>query len=72
MEPNSRIAIDPKVCHGQPVIAGTRILVSNILASLAAGETQREIMENYPGLSAEDIRAALEFGSKLAQFKNLE
>ncbi|HLP39903.1 MAG TPA: DUF433 domain-containing protein [Fibrobacteria bacterium] len=72
MESNSRISIDPKVCHGKPVIAGTRILVSNILASLAAGEPQQEIMENYPGLSAEDIRAALEFGSKLAQFENLE
>lgn len=68
---NSRISINPKICHGKPVISGTRVLVSNVLASLAAGETIPEILENYPGLAQEDIRAALEFGSELAQFESL-
>jgi len=68
---NSRISINPNVCHGKPVIAGTRVLVSNILASLAAGESAAEILENYPSLTEKDIRAALEFGSELAQFESL-
>lgn len=68
---NSRISINPNVCHGKPVIAGTRVLVSNVLASLAAGETTADILENYPSLTEEDIRAALEFGSELAQFESL-
>lgn len=58
--------MDPAVCHGKPVIRGTRVLVANILADLAAGETPVQILLNYPGLSEEDIRAALEFGSELA------
>jgi uncharacterized protein (DUF433 family) len=57
--------------HGKPVIAGTRILVSNILASLAAGESTAEILKNYSSLSENDIRAAMEFGSELAQFESL-
>ncbi len=68
---NSRISITPNVCHGKPVIAGTRVLVSNILASLAAGESTAEILENYPSITEKDIRAALEFGSELAQFESL-
>lgn len=68
---NTRISINPEICHGKPVIAGTRVLVSNILASLAAGESAEDIFENYPGLTPEDIRAALEFGSELAQFESL-
>ena len=66
---NPRISITPDVCHGKPVIKGTRVLVSNVLGSLAAGETRAEIMENYPGLTEDDIRAALEFGSELARFE---
>jgi uncharacterized protein (DUF433 family) len=50
---------------------GTRVLVSNILASLAAGESINTILENYPSIKEEDIRAALEFGSELAQFESL-
>ncbi|HKP98427.1 MAG TPA: DUF433 domain-containing protein [Fibrobacteria bacterium] len=68
---NKRISINPNICHGKPVVAGTRVLVSNVLASLAAGETTAEILENYPTLTEEDIRAALEFGSELAQFESL-
>lgn len=65
---NTRISINPNICHGKPVIAGTRVLVSDILASLAAGETTSEILENYPSLTEADIRVAWEFGCELAQF----
>lgn len=66
---NSRITIDPSICHGKPVIKNTRVLVSNILSDLAAGESQTEIISNYPQISEEDIRAALQFGSDLAKFE---
>ena len=57
---NSRISINPNICHGKPVITGTRVLVSNILGALAAGETQDEIIEDYPNITEEDILAVSE------------
>jgi len=65
---NTRIAINPSICHGKPVIKNTRVLVSNILSDLAAGLSYDEIIENYPNIKKSDIKAALEFGSELAQF----
>lgn len=64
----NRITIDPNICHGKPVIKNTRVLVSNILGDLAVGQTFEQIMENYPNIDKEDIKAALSFGSKLAMF----
>lgn len=66
---NGRIAITPNVCHGKPVIKNTRVLVSNILADLAAGRSYEEVIENYPNIDADDIKAALNFGSELARFE---
>ncbi len=67
----NRISIDPSICHGKPVIKGTRILVANLLADLAVGRTPAEIGEDYPGVSEEDIRAALELGAELASFETI-
>lgn len=67
---NSRITIDPAICHGKPVIKNTRVLVSNILSDLATGLTFDEIISNYPNITKEDIKAALEFGSELARFES--
>jgi len=66
---HQRISIDPWVCHGKPVIAGTRVLVANILAELAAGADFDTVRANYPNTTSEDIRAALEFASALAMFE---
>ncbi len=52
---DSRITIDPNICHGKPVIKNTRVLVSNILADLSIGQSHDEIIENYPNIDAEDI-----------------
>ncbi len=60
---NQRIIIDPNICHGKPVVKGTRVLVSNILGALASGESFRDIIEEYPNITHEDILAALAFGS---------
>ena len=68
---SKRIQIQAGVCHGKPVIRGTRILVSTILGALAAGDSQEMILEDCPGLSRDDITAALEFGSQLSGYQEL-
>ncbi len=62
---STRVVIDPQVRSGQPIIAGTRINVWDILAWLGGGMPESEILEDYPELSAPDIRAALQFASQL-------
>ena len=65
----NRINISPEICHGKPVIKGTRVLVSNILGALSAGETISQILEDYPNITQEDVYAALQLGSELANFE---
>ena len=62
-----RISIDPNICFGKPCIRGTRIWVSLILDFLANGETTEQILEAYPQLTADDIRAAIAYGAEVAQ-----
>lgn len=52
-----RIAIDPEVCNGRPTIRGKRITVQTILEFLGAGESEDEILRQYPSLELADIRA---------------
>jgi uncharacterized protein (DUF433 family) len=66
-EPLDRISIDPNVCGGKPCIKGTRIWVSLILDFLASGESEKEILEHYPQLEPEDVRAALAYGAEVAR-----
>jgi uncharacterized protein (DUF433 family) len=54
-----RIAYDSAVLSGKPLIKGTRLAVEFIIDLLAQGWTQADILESYPGLSHEDIRACL-------------
>ena len=61
------IVRDPAICHGQAVVRGTRIMVSVILDCLAAGMTEAEIIEDYPTLVIEGIRAAAAHGAELAR-----
>ena len=68
---NSRISIKSDICHGKPVIRHTRVLVRNILADLAVGASYQRIIANYPSITEEDIKAALEFGSELASFESM-
>jgi len=66
---NDRISINPNVCHGKPVIKGTRVLVGNILGALGSGDTIEEILEDYPNISRQDVLAAIEFGGQLSRFE---
>ena len=58
-----RITIDPDVMQGKPVIRGTRITVDLILRKLAEGATESDILDAYPHLSIEDVRAALTYAA---------
>jgi len=58
-----RIEINPAVMLGKPVIRGTRITVELILRKLAEGATEAELLEDYPHLATEDIRAAMAYGA---------
>lgn len=61
-----RIAIDPEVTHGRPVVRGTRMRVADVLALLAAGADETEILEDYPYLAAEDLSACLAYAAAQA------
>ena len=58
MELLDLVSVDPRICHGQACIRGTRILVSVILDCLAAGMTEQDILEQYPTLTVDGVRAA--------------
>ncbi|MBL8220168.1 MAG: DUF433 domain-containing protein [Bryobacterales bacterium] len=59
-----RIVLDPEVMAGKPVIRGTRLTVEYVMGLLAHGASESEILEEYDGLSSEDIQACLLFAAK--------
>jgi len=59
-----RIVLNPKVMAGKPVIKGTRLTVDFILNLMAHGTTEDEILNEYRGLTSEDIRACFLFATK--------
>jgi uncharacterized protein (DUF433 family) len=62
-----RISIDPDVCFGKPCIRGTRIWVSLIVDNLAEEVPEAELLEAYPQLKPEDIRAALAYAAEMVR-----
>jgi len=66
-----RIVVDPKICHGKPCIKGTRIMVSVILDNLAEGLTPEEIVEEYPPLTLDDVKAAIAYAAELVREEEL-
>lgn len=62
---SERITIDENICGGKPTIRGKRITAQTILEFLSAGETVEEILNQYPSLDAEDIKACLAFSADL-------
>jgi uncharacterized protein (DUF433 family) len=64
----TRITVNPKVCHGKPVISGTRVMVSDVLDLLEAGKSFEEIIKDYfPTITREDIAACIRFANELVQ-----
>ena len=66
---SDRISISPLVCHGKPVVTGTRVPVGNVVGALASGQSVAAIMEDYPSLTETDVQACLAFAGRLAQFE---
>jgi len=58
---DGRITIDPATCNGKPTLRGKRIAVQTVLGYLSEGDSADEILEQYPSLDADDIRACLRF-----------
>jgi len=58
---------DPKICGGEPVIRGTRVTVRTVLASLAEGATIEEILNDFPTLTDEAVRAVIAFAAASAE-----
>jgi len=63
----SRVRVDPEICSGRPYINGTRIHIAIILDALVEGLTPEEILDHYPALQFDDIRAAVAYATRLAQ-----
>jgi uncharacterized protein (DUF433 family) len=59
-----RITVNPKQMDGVPCIRNLRIPVATVVAMLADGLTEKEILHSYPDLEADDIRAALRFAAE--------
>ena len=57
------ISIDPKILVGKPVVKGTRIAVELVVELMANGWAQQQILESYPNLTSDDIRACLAYAS---------
>ena len=66
-----RIVIDPQIQHGKPCIKGTRVPISVIVGSIAEGHTPERIIESWPQLTAEDIKAALKFAAEVVSHADL-
>ena len=62
-----RISVDPKICHGQAYIKGTRIPVYQIIRMLASGDKIEELLKEYPSIKGEDIYACLDYAASLAE-----
>lgn len=66
---DGKITIDPDICNGKPTIRGKRITVQTILEFLGAGESNEEILHQYPSLETSDISACLIFAGQLMDHK---
>ncbi len=68
----ARITVNPGIFGGKPIIRGRRLAVEHVLGMLAAGETPETILEGYPWLEPEDIRACLVYAHHLAANERIE
>lgn len=59
-----RITVDPEQCGGRPCVRGMRIRVTDVLDLLASGLSQRQVLDELPDLTADDVEACLRFASQ--------
>lgn len=66
MDISSHITRDPQIAGGEPVFIGTRVPLRTVLASLADGDDETEILSSFPTLTREHVRAAIAFAAASA------
>jgi uncharacterized protein (DUF433 family) len=71
MDWRDRITVDPRILVGKPVVKGTRIAVEMVVDLLAAGWTHQQILDSYPTLTEEDVRACLAYASEVLHSENV-
>jgi uncharacterized protein (DUF433 family) len=67
-----RITINPRIFDGKPIIRGRRLAVEHVLGMLAAGDTIETILEGYPWLEVEDVRACLIYARRVVGHERIE
>jgi uncharacterized protein (DUF433 family) len=67
-----RITVNPKIFGGKPIIRGHRLAVEHVLSMLAAGDTPEAVLEAYPWLERDDIRACLLYAHRLVAHERVE
>lgn len=71
MAKHERIEVDPKVMLGKPVIRGTRIPVELLLRKIGEGATDEELLDAYPRLTREDLRAAVAYAADVVAYEEI-
>lgn len=71
MTQEQRITSDPEICGGKPCIRGMRIRVTDILEMLAQGVSEAQILQDFPDLDQDDIRASLHYAAQRTGFERL-
>jgi uncharacterized protein (DUF433 family) len=66
-DPLARIVIDPRICHGQPCVKGTRIMVWLVVQYLADGDSVEDVLAAYPSLTREDVHACLAYAAEMTR-----
>jgi uncharacterized protein (DUF433 family) len=69
---SDRVQLDPAVCHGKPVVRGTRVFVANVVGAVAAGRPFAQTLEDYHSLTEDDIRACVQFAGELTAMEAAE
>jgi uncharacterized protein (DUF433 family) len=67
-----RITVDPRIFGGKPIVRGRRLAVEHILGMLAAGDTSQMLLDAYPWLEPDDIRACLLYARKMVSEERIE
>ena len=68
---NEYVVVDSNICHGKPTFKDTRIMVWQVLDMLKGGLTTKEIIEDFPSLTREHIRAALQYAADLTRGRDI-
>ena len=67
-----RITVNPKIFGGKPIVRGRRLAVEHVLGMLAAGDSPETILEGYPWLEPEDVRACLVYARRMVGHERIE